>query len=80
MNTALIISGMALAFMAGVFCSLKSVQLGLKWRMQGREGKSPTLEIPNPIKERREAKLSVVAQQQTNDIVSEWLNGAKEGG
>jgi hypothetical protein len=67
---------MALAFIAGVFCSLKSVQLGLKWQIQTEQKQEPTLTIPNPIKEHKEAKQV----QYTNDIMSEWLNGPKEGG
>lgn len=78
MNTALIISGMALAFIAGVFCSLKSVQLGLKWQIQTEENKEPTLAIPNPIKEHMQAKKAHKQVQFTNDVMDEWLNGKVE--
>ena len=80
MNIALIIIGMALAFIAGAFCTLKSVQLGLKWQMQTADKREPTLDMPNPIKEHREAKRTATVQQQNSDILGEWLNGAKEGG
>lgn len=75
-----IIIGMALAFMAGVFCSLQSVRLGLKWQIQTTAKQEPTLTIPNPIKEHREAKRATTAQQQTSSIMDEWLNGKQEGG
>jgi hypothetical protein len=69
---------MALAFIAGVFCCLKSVQLGLKWQIQTSDKQTPTLEIPNPIKEHTQAKQAEKQVQFTNDIMDEWLNGAKE--
>lgn len=78
MNTALIIIGMALAYIVGAFSMLKSVQLGLKWQIQTSEGKSPELAIPNPIKERREAKEHVTMMQQAGNTLDEWLNGVKE--
>ena len=73
-----IIIGMALAFIAGAFCTLKSVQLGLKWQMQTSEGKSPELAIPNPIKEHIQVKRAAAAAQQTTSVLTEWLHGAKE--
>jgi hypothetical protein len=75
-----IIIGMALAFIAGVFCSLQSVRLGLKWQIQTTAKQEPTLTIPNPIKEHREAKRASTAHQQTANILDEYLHGAKEGG
>lgn len=62
------------------FLVLKSVQLGLKWQMQAEKKQDPTLTIPNPIKEHTEAKEAVKQAEFTNNIMSEWLNGAKEGG
>ena len=70
---------MVLAFIAGAFCTLKSVQLGLKWQIQTAAKQEPTLEIPNPIKEHREVKRTATAQQQASSTLDEWLNGAKEG-
>lgn len=78
MNTALIIIGMALAYIVGAFSMLKSVQLGLKWQIQTADKREPTLDIPNPVKEHREAKRSTTVQQQHSDILGEWLNGVKE--
>lgn len=62
------------------FLVLQSVRLGLKWQIQTGDKQEPTLTIPNPIKEHVQAKKVDSAVKFTNDVLDEWLNGAKEGG
>jgi hypothetical protein len=71
MTTILIICIPITALVVG-FLVLKSVQLGLRWQMEIKQEKAPTLEAPkNPIAPIMEAKQ----EKETNNILSEWLNG-----
>lgn len=79
MNIALIIMFPISLLLVG-FLVLQSVRLGLKWQIQTATKQEPTLTIPNPIKEHREAKERETTIQQAGSVLDEWLNGAKEGG
>lgn len=80
-NNIIIIVGLLLAFVTGFFCSLKSVNIGLNWKIQIENNQIPTLN--NPITEIMKAKEEVKVtneaikhQKYTSEQVSEWLNGA----
>lgn len=77
MTIALIIMMPITAMVVG-FLVLKSVQLGLKWQIQTSEKQTPTLDIPNPIKEHKEARQAEKQVQFTSEIMDEWLNGKVE--
>lgn len=62
------------AFVVG-FLVLKSVQLGLRWQIQTAKQEQPAMEIKNPI----QSILDSRQEKETEDILSEWLNGPQEG-
>jgi hypothetical protein len=67
-----------LAFIAGVFGCLVSVKLGLKWQIETKQGKEPTMEI-NPVKPIVEAvqqKKTEAQEQYSKDQIREWMFGA----
>lgn len=71
----------SLAFVAGGFVAFKGVQLGLRWQIEVRSEKPPTLETPNPIAPMVEARQEKVFQKQEAEqtsVISEWLNGPVE--
>jgi hypothetical protein len=74
MNIVLIIIAMTLAFVAGVFSCLKSVQLGLRWKIQAENKQEPVMTIPNPIQPIIEHK----EQKEAKSIFNEWVNGGDE--
>ncbi len=76
MNTALTILGLLLAFMAGFFCAIKSVQLGLRWQIQTEQKQEPVLS--NPITEVIENKQVEDANKATAQLMDEWMNGVKK--
>lgn len=79
MNIALIIIGMMLAFMAGFFVALKSLQIGLKWQMDIKKDKAPVLN--NPVAEvikSMQPKEPIKQMKLEPDVMDEWINGAKE--
>lgn len=56
------------------FFTLKALQLGLRWKMEIKQEKPPTMEtpkIPNPIAPIMEAKQ----EKETASVFNEWLNG-----
>jgi predicted PurR-regulated permease PerM len=67
------------AFVVG-FLVLKSVQLGLRWQIQTNKEQQPTLEIKNPIQPIIEAKQTERQEQQFQNILDEYLNGADDKG
>jgi hypothetical protein len=56
------------------FLTFKSVQLGLRWQIEVRQEKPPTLEVKNPIAPVFEAKQ----EKEVESIIGEWLNGTEE--
>ncbi|MFF2156065.1 hypothetical protein ACFVVQ_12185 [Paenibacillus chitinolyticus] len=59
------------------FFVLKAVQLGLRWQVEVKEGKEPTMdpvkvEMPKPF----EPKQPPV--EMTSEVMDEWLNGPKD--
>ena len=70
------IIGLLLAFLAGFFCAIKSVQLGLRWQIQTEQKQEPVLS--NPITEVIENKQVEDANKATAQLVDEWLNGARK--
>ncbi|MFE3973180.1 MULTISPECIES: hypothetical protein [unclassified Peribacillus] len=59
------------------FFTLKAVQLGLRWQMETKQEKPPTMEtpkIPNPIAPIIEAKQ----ERETASIFNEWVYGPNE--
>jgi hypothetical protein len=56
------------------FLTFKSVQLGLRWQIEVRQEKPPTLEVNNPIQPVMEAKQ----EKEVSNILEEWFNGAEE--
>lgn len=76
MNAALIIIGLLLAFVTGFFTAIKSVQIGLKWQMQTKEGKEPELKSPiQPIVEAVQQRQVDKVNQYSQDTLKEWING-----
>jgi hypothetical protein len=71
MTTTLLLILIPLAFVAGGFVAYKGVQLGLRWQIEVRQEKPPTLEVPNPVQPIIEHKQE---KEQAN-IFNEWLNG-----
>lgn len=55
-------------FLAGVFCTLKAVQLGLKWKQQAEVGALPTTDTQD--KEPKESPLGL-----SSETVANWLYG-----
>lgn len=79
MNIA-IICMIPLSFVLGFFCALKSVQLGLKWKVQVENKEIPKMD--NPIAEVRKANEEIkvareeIEQQKfTAKQISEYLYG-----
>lgn len=72
----ILVACIPLAFIAGGFVAYKGVQLGLRWQMEIKEDKQPTLETPikNPIQPIIESK----AEKEQINIFSEWINGEPE--
>ena len=70
------IIGLLLAFMAGFFFAIKSVQLGLRWQIQTEQKQEPVLS--NPITEVIENKQVEDANKATAQLMDEWLNGVKK--
>lgn len=58
------------------FIVLKSVQLGLRWQIQGKEKQRPTME-KNPIQTILEQKEAKKEAGGVNEVLDEWLNGGK---
>jgi hypothetical protein len=59
------------------FIVLKSVQLGLRWQIQTQSKQEPTLEVRNPIVEAVKSTGARKQNAQMNEILDEYLNGAK---
>lgn len=55
------------------FLVLKSVQLGLRWQIEAKEKKPPTMN--DPVKQFVEQKKEDKQAEETENIMSEWLNG-----
>lgn len=76
MTIALIIMMPITAMVVG-FLVLKSVQLGLRWQVQVAQKQEPTME--NPVAEVIENKQVDKINQDTANMLDEYLNGPKEG-
>ena len=63
------------------FFVLKAVQLGLRWQVETKQEKIPTMEapkLPNPIAPMMEARAQAKEarqEQETATIFNEWVNG-----
>lgn len=65
-----------LAFIAGFFCALKAVQVGLKWQIQTKEGREPELKSPiAPIVEAKQQSKVDGINQYRSEQMQEWLFG-----
>lgn len=61
------------------FITYKGVQLGLRWQIEVRQEKPPTLESPiAPIVEARQEKAQAEQAKETESVFNEWVNGAQE--
>lgn len=60
-----------------VFLSLKCIQLGLRWQVEVRQERPPTMEIKNPIEAIQQVKQEK-SEKEAENTFSEWLFGAKE--
>lgn len=73
-TTLLIICIPVTALVTG-FLVFKSIQLGLRWQMEVKQEKAPTLETPkNPI----QPILDKKAEKEQENLLNEWLHGATE--
>lgn len=75
--TTLLICIIPLAFIAGVFCALKSVQIGLRWNIQVQKTEQPTM-ADNPIQTVVEAVQQGKAEkanEYTKNQIKEWMFG-----
>lgn len=64
-----------LSFIAGGFIALKSVRMGLQWQIETKEGETPSPVVENPIKPFVEAKQEQKVENETVEVLNEWLNG-----
>lgn len=83
MTTLLILCIPITSLLMGFFV-LKSVQIGLRWQMDIKQDRPPTLENPlqpiiTPIVEARQEKAQQKATEMQQTVYDEWVNGAKEG-
>lgn len=62
-----------LAFLAGFFCAIKAVQIGLRWQIQTNAKQEPT--ISNPVTEVIAENKAEKANQHTKEVINEWLYG-----
>lgn len=62
-----------LAFLAGFFCAIKAVQIGLRWQIQTEVKQEPTLN--NPVAEVIAENKAEKANQYTKEVLNEWLYG-----
>jgi hypothetical protein len=61
------------------FLVLKGVQLGLRWQLQTKQERPPTMESPiAPIMEKVEQRQAEKQQEEIKSLYSEWMNGAEE--
>lgn len=72
MEIALIIS-ILLAFIAGFFCAIKAVQLGLRWQLQAEVKQEPVLN--NPIVDTIAQNKVEKTNQHIKEAMQEWLYG-----
>lgn len=67
-----------IAFLAGGAVMFTGLYFGLKWQVQIKQGELPKVEIPNPIQPIIQARNDNKVRVETNEVLDEWLNGAKE--
>lgn len=76
MNNIILSLSLLLAFIAGFFVAIKSVQLGLKWQIQTAEKKEPELKSPiQPIVDTIQQNKADKANNNAQELVNEWLYG-----
>jgi hypothetical protein len=62
------------------FLTFKSVQLGLRWQMEIKQVRPPTLNSPiQPIIEKVEQIQQGKQEQEVKSVFNEWVNGVDEG-
>ncbi len=72
----LLICMIPVCIIATGFLVLKSVQLGLKWQIQTKEGKEPKLDTPiTQIKASIDNKNMEESMKNQTKIINEWLYG-----
>lgn len=75
MTTVLIIIGMLLSFVLGAYTATKTLQMGLKYKMDIEEGIKPELNPIEKIVEReRERKEVEKINNETAEMLSDILN------
>lgn len=75
MTTVLIILGMLLSFALGAYTATKTLQMGLKYKMDMEEGIKPELNPIEKIVEReRERKEIEKVNNQTAEMLNDILN------
>ena len=71
MITAIIILAMLLSFITGAYTATKTLQMGLKYKMEMAEGTKPEL---NPIEKFVERERERKEVEKVNNVTSEMLN------
>lgn len=72
MNNIVLVISLLLAFVTGFYCAIKSVNLGLKWQIQVKEGKEPELKSPiapivEAVKQSKEKKIVQYTAEQMQE-------------
>lgn len=73
MTIALIISIPIIVAIVG-FLVLKSVQLGLRWQVEVRQERTPTLDKVNPLEPFQQAK----EEKEAKSLLNEWVHGEEQ--
>lgn len=68
--------GFPACFAAGAWCAIKGVQLGLRWQQAVTKGDPP--EMSNPVADAVQAHREEKAQNETQELLDEYLNGSKD--
>ena len=62
------------SFVIGIVSALICVRMGLRWQIETKQGKAPTMEL-NPIKPIIQAHKADNARQEGKEILQEWMHG-----
>ena len=62
------------SFCLGGFIAVKCLQIGLRWKLQLDDKKTPVME-KNLVQKVIEKRKNAEEQKENKSIISEWLNG-----
>jgi uncharacterized protein YneF (UPF0154 family) len=78
-NTIVIIIGLLISFLLGFFCATKSMQIGLRWKIQIEKKQEPVMDsIVKPV-------VTAIQQNKVNNVenyneklMREWMYGGEK--